>query len=129
MTIQIYVENGVEYRHEPTPPGWLDVITYRPYITPWDYYGRKHLKEYGYVFKRAGIRYERLITTERKLRPSGTGPGGAIRFGDAVLPGVYRIAVPASYVELAEWMIQRHRQEVDDWLFGNGSKPAAVTHR
>ena len=75
--------------------GWEVVDEYYPCPTtcPWDYYGLCHQRQYGKVLKAAGIDFEALRTVETRIHPTGSGPNGRVRFGDDMMPGIYRIAV------------------------------------
>lgn len=121
-----YEENGVEYRHEPTPEGWVEVDVYNPHSCPWDYYGNKHLIEMGNVLKAAGIEHQLLVTHRRKLHPMGSGPGGRVRFGDDMMPGIYRTAVAGKDVEAAYKALAAHQKAIHDWLHCGGSMPEAL---
>lgn len=91
--MRIYQENGIEYRKEECPEGWVEVNTYRPHSTPWDCYGNQHILNIRKLLSEAGIDSVGLVTHERRTSPIGTGPGGRVRFGDDMMPGVYRVAV------------------------------------
>ncbi len=112
-----YVLHGVKITEEMPPAHYVVVDIYSPHssVTPWDCYGIQHQKEYGNVLAAAGVQYVCLRTRETKLCPIGTGLGGSVRFGDDMLPGVYRIAVPKSQVNDAEIALSKHKAMVAAW--------------
>lgn len=121
------VENNVDRRKQLCPDGWVEIDTYHPTssVTPWDYYGGKHQREYCKVLCSAGLTPLALKTNETIVRPIGTGPGGAVRFGDNMLPGVYRIAVPAGQQAAACAAIEAHKVAIREWLDNGGEMPEA----
>lgn len=127
MTVKVYTEHLVETREEVCPEGWVEIDIYHPSstITPWDYYGMKHQRELGRVLDSDGIGYQKLITHKKHLAPVGTGPGGAVRFGDNMMPGVYRIAVKEEDVGRAHQAINEHKKRVDDWINNGAPMPDA----
>jgi hypothetical protein len=125
VKVAITTSNGVESREVLAPDGWEVFDCYHPHATPWDYYGKKHVKEVMLVLQAAGIEAADCSIYQTKLHPCGTGPGGRVRFGDAFLPGVYRVAVPAASVGKAREAWAAHRIEVLAWLDGNGPMPDA----
>jgi hypothetical protein len=100
------------------PEGYVEVDTYHPCptVTPWDYYGGKHQREISLVLRAADIPHILLRTTERLKHPVGTGPRGSVRFGDDMMPGVFRVAVPNQYESRAHGAILAHKSRVAEWL-------------
>jgi len=103
------------------------IDTYHPCgsVTPWDYYGRKHQGEIGNVLRMAGIEHVKLTESHTHNAPVGTGPRGAVRFGDSMMPGVYRIAVGKSQVTKAREALATHKREINDWLARKCKMPVA----
>lgn len=120
-----YQKHGIEYNEPLVPEGFTVVDEYQPHSCPWDAYGSHHLREYGHVLTQAGIPHELLITHRRITAPTPSGPCGRIRFGDDMMPGIYRIAVPLDRVEDAAKCFVSHRLSVRDWIDGNCAMPAA----
>ena len=120
-----YVLHGVTHREEMVPHGFVVVDTYHPHTTPWDYQGNKHTGEVKRVLLDAGIESVSLVTTETNNTPHGSGPGGRVRFGDAMMPGVYRVAVPKHKAPAARVALACHQEAIDRWLHDGGEMPAA----
>lgn len=125
MEIIVTTENGICTREEQCPEGWTEVVIYRPNrsTTPWDYYGMSELRRFSGVLKDAGIRSKKLRTYEEAVSPHGSGPGGRVRFGDSMMPGVYRLAVNKEDEAAAVAAIAEHRAAMDQWVFHDGPKP------
>ena len=66
-----------------------------------------------------------LVTRMTKTSPQGSGPYGRVRFGDNMMPGIYRVAVPNDHLEAARNAIKLHEEEVHNWLHKNGPMPDA----
>lgn len=107
----------------PTTHTEVDVYHPTPTVTPWDYYGGNHQREYCKVLRNAGLNPLPLNTNKTILRPVGSGPGGSVRFGDNMTPGVYRIAVPHNEVGAAHAAIAKHKENIRNWLDNNGPMP------
>lgn len=123
MGLSVRSENGLEIRHEETPEGTVEVDSHVPNAGPWDYYGGKHQRTIMKVLRAAGLSPVPLVTHRRNLSPMGSGPGGRVRFGDDMVPGVYRVAVPRGQSPAAAAAILSHRADVDRWLFHDGAMP------
>lgn len=123
----VTTEHGIVTTAEPTPEGWVDVLSHAPSssITPWDSYGRREQRIIGRVLAAAGIECVERVTHRRILHPRGTGPGGRVRFGDDMLPGVYRVAVKAGDAVAALAAIDAHREAVRRWLDDGEPMPEA----
>lgn len=121
-----YTHNGVAIREEMIPPMWVVVDTYEPDITPWDYYGNKQGREWSKVLTTGGITCV-ILTTQRKLIVSHpSGPGKTTRFGDNMLPGIYRVAVRKHSVRGARKLLDYHKMEVDEWLHHDAPMPEVL---
>lgn len=120
-------EHGVEIIQDELPIGYVVIDVYHPHSTPWDYHGNRHQREMLNVLRAATISPVCLKERHRKLYPMGSGRNGSLRFGDDMMPGVYRIAVPENEEELAIKVIAQHKQEVSDWLDGKTGMPAAIS--
>lgn len=118
---RIGTANGIESREQLTPHGWTDVWLYTPHSCLWDYYGSKAQRERMYVLGAAGVECEPLVTSMRRTAPAGTGPGGRVRFGDDMMPGVYRVAVPNLQVTAAIVALDAHDAAIGAWLLDTGS--------
>jgi len=120
-------EHSVDIREQLCPEGMIEVDVYHPCssTTPWDYYGGKHQREYRNVLKAAGIESVGLTTSKVLLHPSGTGPGGSVRMGDNMCPGVYRIAVKADDQSAADVAFAAHKQAITAWLDDGAPMPEA----
>ena len=123
--IREYTRDCVKVWEQVAPEGWAVVDIYHPHSCPWDYYGGKHQREYGCVLKRAGVEFMLLTKRETHTCPHGTGPGGAVRFGDSMMPGVYSIAVPDDSVDIAKYAIAEHCDDLEAWIAGRGAFPEA----
>lgn len=127
IKLDIRTEGNLEIREQLTPDGMIDIITYHPSpsTTPWDYYGMCHLREYSRVLQAAGIECLDLRTVHKIIRPVGSGRNGAVRFGDNMCPGIFRLAIKPEDKSKAEQAIAEHKAAVDQWLMHNGPQPAA----
>lgn len=130
MPVKKYTEHSIEIVEELLPEGMVEVDTHHPCssVTPWDAYGLKHQREYQYVLQQAGIPAIPLVTHRTNLSPRGSGPEGRVRFGDAMLPGVYRLAVAAEHEARAKELLAAHAEAVTQWAMGPGPMPAAIAH-
>ena len=77
------------------------------------------------MLENAGLHPVCLITTGKLNNPTGSGPGGMVRFGDAMLPSRYRIVVPKREVTEAKTAMRKHHLACDEWLFNGGAMPEA----
>ena len=107
------------------PDGWQVIDVYSPRITPWDYYGMKHRRELSYVLAQAGIEHVCVEKRYKNLAPTGTGPGGMIRFGDNMMPSEYWIAVKTADIAKAKEELHIHQLRVLNWIHNNGPMPEA----
>ena len=125
--IRKYTLNMVDYVEEMCPEMMVIVDTYHPCYSnpPWDYHGMKHQREYGRVLQEAGIPFVPLVTRKTLRSPIGSGPGGRVRFGDNMTPGVYKIAVQKHDAPAAEAALAAHQQAINDWLYHHKPMPPA----
>lgn len=117
--------NGVEIQFIPIPDGWVEIDSFHPTTTPWDCAGLQHQREYLIVLEEAGIVGLPLVTRHRRISPQGTGPNGRVRFGDDMMPGIYKIIVAQSERQEAEEALRIHNDLVKDWIYKEGPEPAA----
>src|SRR5690349_6406672 len=110
--MQRWQDGNVQHTLTDSPEGYVVADTYRPCssVTPWDYYGGKHQQEYITVLRAAGIPCAGAQRIDKILHPRGTGRGGAVRFGDNMLPGEYYILVPPERLEDAQRAFEAHRE-------------------
>ena len=125
ITAKEYTRDGVKVREELPPDGWVVAALCRPHSTPWDYYGGKHNREMSRVLKGVGVECVALHTRETIVSPRGSGPGGRVRFGDNMMPGVYRVAVPKESLAAAQIALNHHDVDIQDWLHNGGEMPEA----
>ena len=127
INVKEYTEHGIATREELCPEGWTVIDTYHPTssVTPWDYYGNKHQREYAKVLREAGVQGALLMTRKTIVSPIGTGPNGRVRMGDNMCPGVYRIAVPSNQEAQALSAIAQHKEAISLWLDGKSPMPEA----
>lgn len=106
---------------------WVVVDTFTPCSTnpPYDYRGMRHVRQLGKVLTSAGIVYDTQIIARKKENFIGSGPGGAIRLGDDMLPSIYRILVPERDLVDAILALADHEAKVQLWLSGNAPMPEA----
>jgi len=116
-----YVHNGVTVREQMVPHMFVVVDTYHPFtsITPWDCYGSKHMREIQRVLATTGIESVSLVESHTRNTPVGTGPNGRVRFGDNMMPSIYRVAVPKHDAPAAQTAIAAHKAEIDKWINGD----------
>ena len=116
--------HGNTVREWLVPDGFTVIDTYTPHSTPWDYHGMKHQRELRHVL--AEVCDVALPNIDVTLgHPFGTGPGGAVRLGDAMTPGTFRLAVPTDKVGDAQKAITAHKAAIEEWLLGKGEMPLA----
>ena len=118
-------ERGVEVREQLCPAGHVEIDRHSPHSCPWDYYGMRHQRVLCRVLTDAGLHPVPLRTFHRNLGPMGTGPKGRVRFGDDMMPGVYRIGVPESEADASAAAITDHKDAVNRWLFNGEPMPVA----
>jgi hypothetical protein len=120
VTMRTFNLYGVEHREQMVPHMWVVVDTFHPHITPWDCTGGRHQRVLQAILREADIESLALVTHKRRLSPMGSGPGGRVRFGDDMLPGVYRTAVAKRDFQAAEKALATHREAVTQWLDQQG---------
>jgi len=125
IRIKKYVEHGCNVVEDIPPEGWVVIDTYHPHSTPWDYHGMRHQRELSLVLREAGVGCVRLQKRSTIIHPMGTGPGGAVRFGDNMTPGVFHIAVAPESETAARAALKAHREAIENWLYNDGPMPAA----
>jgi hypothetical protein len=122
-----YEKDGISHVEDICPDGWVVVDTYHPThsITPWDYHGGKHQRQYRKVISDAGV--ESIALQDRKtiVHPTGSGSGGRVRFGDNMMPHTYMIAVASDDVGKAHKAMNDHKEAIQKWLHENGPIPEA----
>lgn len=111
-------EHGVEIREDLTPEGMVDVLVFDPRDLggSWDIKGREEQRVIARVLKDAGIASIALTTGRRNAAALGTGRGGMVRFGDDMMPGIYRVAVARAEQAAALEAIAAFRGRVKAWL-------------
>ena len=126
-----YTQDCVTIREQQVPPMFVVVDTYHPChtTTPWDHYGGKHTREIKRVLLAAGIESISLVESHTHNAPSGSGPGGRVRFGDNMMPGIYRVAVPKHDAPAAGEAIAAHKKEVEEWLKAPQGTPLPLACR
>lgn len=120
--------HGIEIIYTPVPTGWVEIDSYTPHSCPWDVHGLRHQREYLKVLDAEGIIGLPLVTHHRRLSPQGTGPGGRIRFGDDMMPGVYHIIVQKSQEKDARKALEAHQGCIVRWLAHAAPMPEACRY-
>jgi hypothetical protein len=118
IKMRTYIDRGDTVREQQVPPMFVVVDTYHPHSCPWDCYGNKHTSELKKVLLAVGIEAVSLVESRTKNSPHGSGPGGRVRFGDNMTPGVYRVAVAEYQVAAAKAALAAHKVEVEEWIDG-----------
>lgn len=126
QTTRVVEEDHVEKCITDPPEGWVVIDRYSPHTCPWDYYGNKHTREIMLVLRNADIPSVSCNISERNLCPRGSGPKGRVRFGDDMMPGVYRVSVSADLKTDALVAIHEHKQRVHEWLHEGGDMPSEL---
>ena len=102
-------KHGNTVREYLVPEGYTVIDTYTPSVCPWDYYGTKHQIVLQRVLADVcDVALANISTT--LCNPVGSGPGGAVRFGDYMTPDTYRLAVPDNMIQRAESAINEHKK-------------------
>lgn len=125
MKTQTRSEHGITITEQLPDDGYVIIDSYHPHSCPWDYYGMRHHREYNHVLSASGITAQLLREHHEINAPTGSGPNGAVRFGDNMMPGVYHIAVPAADVERANESIAAHKKAIRAWLDEGALMPEA----
>jgi len=125
--VKTYTKGNVKYVECLCPDGYtvIDEFTPTHTITPWDVYGYRHVNEISAVLSAREILHVVLTCDRTNLVPWGTGPQGRVRFGDAMMPGTYSVAVPCDRVADAQAAMAAHKVLVDAWLNNQGPMPSA----
>ena len=120
MTCTIREEHCVRYVDDDLPEGHVVIDEYTPChtVTPWDYYGMCHQREYSKVLKAANITCVLLENRRTNLHPMGTGPGGRVRMGDNMMPSTYKIAIKIEDQNAAVVALAAHKAAIAEWLKG-----------
>lgn len=107
-------DRNIETREYVIPDGWEIVSEYHPHSCPWDYYGNKHITEIRRVLMNVGIESVSYPLHRKIISPRGTGPGGSVRFGDDMMPSVYRICVESKNVVAARAAIEDFEKRIKE---------------
>lgn len=119
-------EGGIKIWEQLVPDGWVEVDSFNPSgLNPWDVYGTKHQHELRNVMNAAGVPCLSLFTRHTNIGARGTGPGGSKRFGDDMMPGLYRTAVPIGFEAQFTAARAAHDAAVYVWLHEGGKMPEA----
>lgn len=124
----VSTEYGIESRETPVPEGFTVLESYTPHSCPWDCYGRNWVNETRAVLKNAGIDSVECSIKQSILHPRGSGPGGRVRVGDNMMPGIFRVAVPTESMGAAVQAMAEHQTAVKNWLYNGGKMPEACRH-
>lgn len=84
------------------------------------------MREITLALKNAGIESEHYPIHRKLIAPLGSGPGGRVRFGDDMMPSVYRICVESKNVAAAKAAIEDFEKRVQEWLYSNGPVPPEI---
>lgn len=125
MTVKVYVEHGVEYRHEELDEGMVEIDVYQRHHTLVPDDGRQRVNELRHVLNAAGIKSKHFVTGRRLTAPLGSGPGGRVRFGDDMMHAIWRTAVSEKDVVRAQAAIAAHNEAVRKWLHEGAAMPEA----
>lgn len=125
LETKIYDQDGIHHAEDQIPSDCVIVSAYTPHSCPWDYYGMCWGREYSRVMEAAGIDHAIAADIQTTLHPTGTGPNGSVRFGDNMLPGVYRLIVKKEDEDKARQAIVAHRKAIDNWLDSGAKMPEA----
>lgn len=128
MPVKVYVEHGVEYRHEELQEGMVEVDVYTQHHTVCPDNGHKHASEIRTVLQMAGITALCLATHRRRTSPTGSGPEGRVRMGDDMMHSTYRVAVRQRDEAAAHAAIAAHNEAIRRWLHEGQPMPEACRH-
>ena len=118
---------GIRHCVDPIPAGMVVVEEHTPNtsITPWDYHGLRHAREWKLVLSAKGIPSVVCVHRREGTRPigspGGSGPGGRVRLGDDMMPSTFRVCVSPSDEAAARAAWGAHREAVSAWLNSYGT--------
>ena len=123
--MKIYTDRGIEYREDEPSEGFVLCWERYPTINE-ESFACREATEIGHVLMlwKRGIQYENRPIRRKKIYPSGSGPGGRVRFGDDMLPTIQRIFVPEGKLSEAILAIEEHDNAVKQWLHNGAPMPA-----
>lgn len=116
-------ERVKQVRHPEVPDGYVELEVYRPHSSPWDCYKRKQANEWSKVLK--DLRHVCEFVDETNMFPTGSGPGGRVRFGDDMMPGRVILWVHPNDFGEAVLALLEHKQAIRNWLHQGGPMPDA----
>ena len=83
LKAKVYQEHGTRVMEDVLPDGYTVIDTFHPCgtVTPWDYHGMRHQREYIRVLRAAGIEAIALTTLRKDSPPTWywAGRPGSIR--------------------------------------------------
>lgn len=120
--MKIYTDRGIEYREDEPSEGFVLCWERHPTINE-DNFAYREATEIGYVLWEKGIQYENRPIRRKNMCPSGSGPGGRIRFGDDMMATIQRIFVRSEDLSQALLAIQEHDNAVKQWLHHGAPMP------
>jgi hypothetical protein len=111
------IEHHVRKMVPQIPSGLIVVDIYTPHSCPCDCYGAAHCRDYVAALKQLGnVDATWCHEHHTSLCPVGTGRGGAVRFGDAMLPGRYFVLVAESDKQKAIEALAERERLITAWL-------------
>lgn len=72
----------------------LTIATCSCAIAPYDVWAHRNARTIGDPLKAAGLDVQYVTQRRKRTTPTGSGPGGRVRFGDAMLPPNIHVIVP-----------------------------------
>lgn len=128
MELKTWEDGYVRYCQQLVPNGWAVLAEHTPCssTTPWDYYALCWFRPRLRALADAGIDASVCETIKTIIHPSGTGPGGSVRFGDAMMPHDYAIIVRDNDLGRACAVFHAFEQSIRDWLDGKQEMPEAL---
>jgi hypothetical protein len=127
--MKIYTDRSIEYREDEPSKGFVLCWERHPTINE-DAFACREATEISRVLMLwgRGIQYENRPIRMRNTSPTGSGPGGRIRFGDDKMPTIQRIFVLAEKLSEAILAIEEHKKAVKQWLHHGAQMPEVCKH-
>jgi hypothetical protein len=103
-------DRGVSSQPIEIPEGFrvLTIATCSSSITPYDVWASRNARTIGDPLKEAGLDVRYVTQRRKRTTPTGSGPGGRVRFGDDMLPPNIHVIVPvAEFNRAAALMTQQ----------------------
>ena len=118
-------ENNVETRETELKDGYKIAAVFHPQSVPWDVEKTKQGAEWSTLMHVNDIPFQIIRVEQKNLTPRGSGSGGRVRFGDSMMPGKIKLAVPVEVLGKAEAVLSMYRKQITEWV-SHDSPPSTL---